>query len=444
MPAQNLTNLQGLTELQKPVAKAIQDVCTKFGQPGSGFKPDKTSPVLADRLFFSCRTMVHTANQIAGNGATALSLGIPPDQLATGVQDVAPVQMNAQKQIGLEAAKTSLLAARLFDLRGGSRGLVVGLNGLSNYPANDSPTDTAVVARGGGAATDSDLSGRIGGFVTVSYNRGNVDQTVRQDAYDFDGWNLLVGADYRVSDALVLGGAISYNDTNSDFDRNLGNVKARTVGIAGYGTYIVQEWYVDGFLSYGSVDFDSTRNILIPSTTSNPAINTSASAKPKGDQWSASVSVGRSWEMAPFTVTPSARLSYLWVRNKAFSEDEPNFGLGLAVDARTVKSLQSAFGAKVDTTISSSVGVFVPYVSAQWIHEFRNDNPSIVSKYVADPFNISFAIPTESPDRDYAVLSLGSSVTLPNNLSGFAQVTTAVGLRDVSNYGFVLGVRKQF
>jgi outer membrane autotransporter protein len=139
-------------------------------------------------------------------------------------------------------------------------------------------------------------------------------------------------------------------------------------------------------------------------------------------------------------------LSYLSARNKAFSENEPNFGLGLAVDARTVKSVQSALGARVSTTINSSVGVFVPYASAQWIHEFKNDTPSIVSKYVADPFNptSTFAIPTENPDRDYAILSLGSSATFPNNLSGFAQVSTAVGLRDITNYGFVLGLRKQF
>src|SRR5438105_10522824 len=96
--AQNLTNLPGLTELQAPVAKAIQDVCTNFGT--SGLNPDKKSPLLAERLFFSCRTMVHTANEIAGVPAgapgTLLSLGnIGAPRLATGVQDASPVQDNA-------------------------------------------------------------------------------------------------------------------------------------------------------------------------------------------------------------------------------------------------------------------------------------------------------------------------------------------------------------
>jgi Autotransporter beta-domain len=78
------------------------------------------------------------------------------------------------------------------------------------------------------------------------------------------------------------------------------------------------------------------------------------------------------------------------------------------------------------------------------MHEFENDNPSIISKYVADPTNAFFAIPTASPTRDYAVIILGSSAQFPNNLSGFLQFSAAAGLQNESNYGVVLGLRKQF
>jgi hypothetical protein len=39
---------------------------------------------------------------------------------------------------------------------------------------------------------------------------------------------------------------------------------------------------------------------------------------------------------------------------------------------------------------------------------------------------------------------VGTSATLPNNLAGFAQFSGAIGLKNESNYGIVLGVRKQF
>ncbi len=443
--AQNLATLPGLTAVQKPTAVAVNTACIQFGAPGSGFiaNPNGTP---TERLFYSCRVMVQTANQLAGTGATVLSLGIPNEELRDGVQAIAPVQMNAQKQIGVEAAKINLVGSRLLDLRGGARGFTVSSNGVTVPAATRS---AAAVGNGvdggtGGAAGPDDLGGRVGGFLNVGYNWGDVDQTTLQDAYKFRNFLLLAGVDYRVSDKFVLGGAFSYSDTRSSYDQSLGKVDATTYGIAAYGTYYVNDWYMDGFVAYGSVDYDSVRNISIPSLTTTPPIITSATAKPKADQWSTSLGIGRNFEHGRYTITPSARLSYLWVKNKAFSEDEPINGLGLAVEARTIKSLQSSLGVKVSTTINSSAGVFVPYATAQWLHEFENDSPSIISKYVNDPFNNVFVIPTASPTRDYAVLAIGSSAVFKNDLSGFAQFSTALGIDNVTTYSFVIGLRKQF
>jgi outer membrane autotransporter protein len=439
----NLATLPGLTPLQQPTATAVNAACVQFAPAGYVPNPGGTP---AERLFYSCRVMVQTANQLAGSQPDAASLNISNAELRTGVQAVSAVQMNAQKQMSVEAAKMNLLGARLLDIRGGARGFMVSRNGQEVQPAGGSLAQVKSLegATGGAAAADDALGGRWGGFFNVGYSWGNVDQTDVWDAYKYRSVNLIAGADYRVSDSLVLGGAISYSDTRSDYDQSLGNVKAATTGVAGYGTYYIDSWYVDGFLAYGFIDYDSTRNIYIRSNSGIPPINTSATAKPKGNQWSASIGVGRNFEAGSLTVTPTARLGYIWVKNKSFSEDEPNNGLGLAVDARTIRSLQSALGGRLSTNVSTSVGVFGPYLSAQWLHEFENDSPSIISKYVNDPFNTFFAIPTGSPTRDYAVLIAGTSATFPNNLSGFLQFSAAVGLQNESNYGVVLGIRKQF
>jgi outer membrane lipase/esterase len=441
----NLETLPGLTELQQPTATAINRACVQFAPNGYVANSNGTP---TERLFYSCRVMVQTANQINPRieGSTANSLNITNDQLRTGVQAVSPVQMNAQKQMSVEASKMNQVGSRLLDLRGGARGLVVGLNGqnVQTTGAGDSQARSLAGATGGGAAADDAMGGKWGGFVNIGYSWGNVDQTTLQDSYKYGSFNLLVGADYRVSDSFVLGGAISYGDTHSDYDQSLGNVKAVTTGVAGYGTYYVDNWYVDAFVAYGYVDYDSTRNIFIPSNSTVPPIDTSATAKPKGDQWSASIGMGRNFDAGTMTITPTARLGYIWVKNKAFTENEPLNGLGLAVDSRTIQSLQSAIGGKLSTIVNTSAAVFGPYFIAQWMHEFKNDNPSIISKYVNDPFSTIFVIPTTNPTRDYAVLTIGSTATFPNNLSGFLQFSAAAGLRNETNYGVVLGARKQF
>jgi len=440
----NLARLPGLTELQQPTATAVNVACVQFAPNGYVANPNGT---LAERLFYTCRVMVQTANQLAGSGSAVNSLNIPNEELRTGVQAISAVQANAQKQIGTEAAKINLVGSRLLDLRSGARGLVVGLNGEEPRPAQRSLARTSRLdgATGGAASADPAMDSRWGGFVNVGYNWGKVDQTSLQDAYDFGSFNVLAGVDYRVSDAFVVGGAVGYSDTHSDYDQSLGKVKAATTGVVGYATWYSGNWYVDGFLGWGAVDYDSTRNINIPSNSSSiPAINAVATAKPKGDQWSVSIGVGANYPMGTMTVTPTARLGYIWVKNKAFNEYEPVNGLGLAVDARTLESFQSALGAKLSGVVSTTSGVFVPYFSAQWMHEFKNDAPSIVSKYVNDPFNTIFAIPTAEPTRNYAVLALGSSATFPDNFSGFAQISAALGLQNQTVYGAVIGVRKQF
>jgi uncharacterized protein with beta-barrel porin domain len=449
---QGVPSIPGLTELQQPSADTIQSVCFALNGIPSG-------PVIAapnpngtptERLSNSCTKMVISSlnNQPPGapTGTDQFNLKVSNEQLRTAVQAIAPVQANAQKQMSTEASKSSTISARLLNVRAGSRGVVVGLNGQeTKSPASYSATGTSLAGATGGAAGADDIDGPWGGFVNVGYSWGNVDQTTLQDSYNYGSFNVLAGADYRVNDSFVVGAAFSYSDTHSDYDSGLGKVNAATTGVVGYATYYVNEMYVDALLAYGSVDYDTTRNIVVRSN--NPAaapINASATANPKGTQWSAAIGVGRSYAMNTITFTPSARLGYIQVKNKAFSEYEPVEGLGLAVNERTIKSLQTALGAKVSGVVNTASGVFGPYFSAYWMHEFDNGADSIVSKYVADPTNQFFAIPTAGSTPNYAVLALGSTATFTNSLSGFLQLSAAVGLHDETFYSAVLGIRKQF
>jgi len=440
-----LPTLPGYTQLQQNVANAIDVVCPRLGPAGTSPNQNGTP---AQRLAFNCTAMVVTSAVLQGKPvspetAARFDLGIGNEQLRDLVQASGPVQHNAQSPVTLTSSSMNLLSARLFDLRSGVRGMSLSVNGVdvplaeSGSPAN---------ARGGAASADSPLGGRLSGFVKVAGNWGNVDKTSLQDAYGYDAWSILAGADYRVTDALVAGGALSYEDTRSRFDNSLGHVDAATWSVAGYASYSSGPWYVDGYLSYGHIDYDTARTIVVPSN--NPLIPTivsNATASPSGDQWSISAGTGYNMALANnYALVPFARLGYINVKNKAFSENESGTGLGLAINERTLESLQTGLGATISTTFNTAHGVFGPYFTAQWVHEFKNDNPSIVAKFVNDPNNFQFFIPTERPTRDYGVFIVGSTATLPNGFSGFLQFGAAAGLRDASNYTVVAGLRKEF
>jgi outer membrane lipase/esterase len=432
------------TELQLPVANGIFRTCANLVN-GLHVTPlvDGTP---TQRLAAACSMMVNTArfaNGIAGNAKFDLKLS--NGELATAIQAIAPVQANAQKQISTETTKMNVVGARLLSLRGGARGMVVGMNGMDYQAPAVAQLSGLNGATGGGAAADDMLGGPWGGFVNVAYNWGKIDQSSLQDAYKQHSYNIVAGADYRASDSVVIGGAITYSDTNATYEQGLGSVKARTTGAIGYGTWYADGWYVDGLLSYGNADFDSRRNINIGSHNALlPSISTAATSSPKGDQWSASLGTGMDIRSDTLTITPSARLNYLHVNNKAFSEDEPLIGLGLAVGARKIESLQSAIGVRLSSNVNTASGVMLPFCSVQWMHEFKKDSPALVSRYVNDPNGISFSIPTASPASDYGVLSVGASMTMANNLSGFAQFSTALGLKNENSYAVSAGLRLQF
>ena len=73
----NLRDFPGLSEVQRPVAAAVQSACGSLGAKGAARTPDET------KLFESCRKMVQTANGLAGNGASANSLNISARLCAT-------------------------------------------------------------------------------------------------------------------------------------------------------------------------------------------------------------------------------------------------------------------------------------------------------------------------------------------------------------------------
>jgi uncharacterized protein YhjY with autotransporter beta-barrel domain len=94
--------------------------------------------------------------------------------------------------------------------------------------------------------------------------------------------------------------------------------------------------------------------------------------------------------------------------------------------------------------VNTSVAVLLPYCSVQWMHEFKKNSPGLTSRYVNDPNGIAFSIPTANPTRDYGILAFGASATFPNNLSAFAQLSSALGLKDENSYAVAAGLRLQF
>lgn len=389
--------------------------------------------------------MVQTANALVpGNTTTTFSLGLSNEQLRDAVQAVGHEEVAIQGRGAVETAGGNAIGVRLFALRNGARGF--GVSGAGDYGDNRKSAASGRSERetGGGAATEP--TGRLGGFLNLNYNTGDKSTTDREDGFDFNNHGITAGLDYRFSDNLVAGVALTYAKTDATIAAALGSADSRSSAVSGYGSWYVGKWYIDGHLSYSRNQYDTTRNIVVASnsTTGVAGFDTSATGNTKGDQFAAVIGTGYDIDRGSLLITPYGRLGYLKLKIDAYSESEPINGLALDVGSQSLTSLQSALGLKIALTSSTATGVVVPFVSVEWNHEFDNDTRSLTAKYTHDPLNNFFFIPTDTPDRNYYTLSAGVSALFRNGLSAFATLSTVEGLKNVKNRGIVVGLRKEF
>jgi len=439
----NLGSL-GQTQLQQDTGDAVQLTCGGFIAAGT---VPGTTP-----LFDTCRAMVHSGNEITGSGPTRDSLGLTPDELAASLQQIATEEFAATQSMASEISNNQMNTSltRIADLRSGSRGFsFVGLfpqqmqNG--NSAVNQNPRWIQPVT-GSGAG---DNWAKLGGFLTATYGTGDRDSTERTNGFDYDSISLTGGLDYRINSNVILGAALSYHEIDSDFDTKPtvagGDVDSDGWGGFLYGTYYTDNAYFDATLGYGQSDYDTRRNIIIPSNTGIAPINETAKGSTDSNDYSASIGAGYDIVNNALTYGPYARLSYLSVDVDNYSEKGADAsGLNLNVEGQKWKSLTSVLGAQFSYSMSQNFGVLIPRGNIGWIHEYDNDKQVFTATYVADPRQNILKASTNSPDRNYFELGLGVSAVLKSGVQIYANYDTILGFDDLTEHLLSVGGRWEF
>src|SRR5262249_19532184 len=122
-------------------------------------------------------------------------------------------------------------------------------------------------------------------------------------------------------------------------------------------------------------------------------------------------------------------------------------GLALNVGSQTVESFTTSLGGQASYSWSTPIGVIVPTVRFEWLHEVLNDARSIKANFVQDPTRgtgTTITWKTDRPDRDFFIVGAGLAATFPRGFSAFVLYETVVDLRDVTEHHVVGGVRMTF
>lgn len=290
----------------------------------------------------------------------------------------------------------------------------------------------------GGAAGEDEASSPWGVFANGRLNVGRKDARSNLDpGFKFENQNITLGADYRSSDTLVLGGAFGYATSNTNIGLDRGSLDVGAWYVSHYGNwYPLESLYVDWVATAGKADYDSVRKIKYTGFSSSADSNTA------GKQYSASVSVGSDVANGPWQLGSYARLDWAQASIDSFAESGGN---GLALNIGEQKTRQNTFilGGKASRAISWSRGVIIPGVFLEAAHELQDNSRKVTASFV-EAATTSFSVSTAKPDANYFNYGFNFVSVFTQGRSAFFNVQGVAGLDGRTSYAYEAGGRFEF
>jgi outer membrane autotransporter protein len=295
--------------------------------------------------------------------------------------------------------------------------------------------------RQGSASADTGGTRGFGVFGSFDYQSFDKDTSRFETGFDRDTVGGTIGADYLFASGMVLGLAVNYAHEFGDYDGG-GGFDHDAYGVLAYGSFVpIPNLFVDATAGYTWKDysFDRRASFSVPGF----AVAGSTRGNTDGDEFRVGVNTGYDFLFGRFTVGPRVGVLYRETTIDDYRESGRT-GLELAYDNQNVQSLTTTAGVFGSVAISTGIGVIVPQVTAEYVHEFLDDQRSVGFRLVQDLGRTRFLYQTEAPDRDYFNVGAGVAMVLPNGFQPFLNYRELLGYRDRSSHTVTVGLRVPF
>jgi uncharacterized protein YhjY with autotransporter beta-barrel domain len=483
-PLDDFARDNGGTSVQVDISVAVQRICPQLIASFGGLDGALAAPDSPDKdITLRCNELVLTAEDFNNpNGSPSRSLGYTDeDTLLAALQQVTGEEIASQNTLTVRAANSqfSNIASRLGALRLAAAGAgTTGPASVFNFDVNNVYASNDVVSggkayAGGGAAADAPGTIKRGGFfLNGSYNTGDRDASDLENAFDFDMLTVTGGFDYRF-DTGVLGVSLGYDDFQSDIEPSPvvtgGAIDADGFSVSLFGLKEFGTFFIDGIVTFGQLDYEIQRILQYASNNTDPACqcpnqNRSILSVTEGDHLSASVNAGWQWYSNAWLIQPNIGLSVRNYQIDGYTELDTaaNGGMELRYGDQDIDSMRAVAGIQISRAVNRNFGVLRPWFSAEWYHEFEDDQNTLAAKYAqedilaqtGDPslgFSDSltnclscFTIASVVPDTDFGVVGAGLSFIFPNFVQLLFYYESLVGYEDLSSNAFTVNLRGQF
>jgi len=413
-----LNNVPGLNGVQTATAAAVEIVCPAMGMLNAAGELDATEQT----LFFRCRELMQTSNAQQEDGPTGFDLGLNEAELRDAIQDIAPEETEIMGAGATESSQDQLnnLGNRMQALRSGSS--IATISGISWNLDGQS-----------GGAAGSDSFSRTGMYLNGLYGDGKRDASKEQNGFDYDAYGLTLGLDHRLSATLVAGVALGMSNSDVDINNDGGNYDTDGYNLSLYSTWYTDQFYLEGILTYGAYDYEGTRHFDYATVDETIKLDT------EGEQLSYSIATGYNGSHKKFNYHWFGRLA--GVDADLDSYNESGSELAMHVASQEIESLQFILGGQLAYHSSQDYGVLIPYMAWEQHHEFDDEARDITARYIFDPTITSFSFKTETADKNFSIVSIGTSLLLKGGNQFFMNVDKILNLENVESKTFMFGMR---
>lgn len=482
-PLDDFARNNGGTSVQVDIAEAVQAICPQLIASFGGLGEVLAAPDSPDKdITLRCNELVLTAVDFNDpNAAPSRSLGYTDeDDLLAALQQVTGEEIASQNTLTVRAANSqfSNIASRLGALRLAAAGAgTTGPASVFNFDVNNVYASNDVVSggaayAGGGAAADAPGTIKRGGFfINGSYNTGDRDASDLENAFDFDMLTVTGGFDYRF-DTAVLGVSLGYDDFQSDIQPSPvvsgGSIDADGMSVSLFGLKEFGTFFIDGIVTFGQLDYEIGRILQYDSANNDPACqcpnqNRTILSITEGDHVSASINAGWQWYSNAWLIQPNIGLSFRNYQIDGYTEldTEANGGMELRYGDQDIDSMRAVAGIQLSRAYNRNFGVLRPWLSAEWYHEFEDDQNTLQAKYAQEDILAQtdpglgftddlvnclscFSIASVVPDTDFGVVGAGLSFVFPNFVQLLFYYEGLVGYEDLTSNAFTVNLRGQF
>lgn len=322
---------------------------------------------------------------------------------------------------GFSQRFTGQLAQRTLNLRGGNQAA-----------AGFSAAGNASFAQAGSAPGEAGKLGFFGSvsgsFLNMAEKDYNLGSTAFEDASFLQAGELTLGADYRVSDGISVGMAVSNIRNSAQGIAGFRPQEDESVAVAAYGAARFGKGFADMYVGVADQSYGLQR------AAQGDLVNAyrSALGAADGQQTFAGLRVGYAMEPARgLTVGPVASLDY--VRSDLGGYTEYGAGsFGLNVYERTFTSLGAKLGAMASLDMKvGRTGKLTAFGSVAYARELA-DKQDVITATFAGAEDLPFTIANQL-DPQWVSVNAGAEMALTDRLSTKMSVTSDMGRGVLSN-----------